>query len=116
MLRQRVQSAIVIVVAAVVPAVLGHPVLTVALLLLGALGVIEFARAVTHIDVFIPRLIVILAVVAMIIATAFSASLVVVIAVIILASIGIFISLMVRGHIQGATRSYALSLAPIVYI
>jgi phosphatidate cytidylyltransferase len=116
MLRQRVQSAIVIVIAAIVPAVLGHPVLTVSLIILAALGIVEFARAVETPGVHISRWVTI-AVASLLIAAAgmdFRAE--VLLGIIVLGSTGLFLAAIIRGIINGATYAYAHSIAAVIYV
>lgn len=116
MLGQRVTSAIVIVIVAIVPAVLGHPVLTFALIALAALGIHEFARAVSSGS---GRLITIPTVVvssAMILASGFSNSLTLLLALTVLGSLTLFIGTIGRGIIDGATRHWALSVGAVMYV
>jgi phosphatidate cytidylyltransferase len=116
MLRQRVPSAIVIVLAAVVPAVLGHPILTIALIALAALGIAEFARAVRTSSVNVLTWPVIVLGTVLITLAGFEASLVWLVATIVLGSIGLFIALMLRGTIEGSTKDYAFSIGALAYV
>jgi phosphatidate cytidylyltransferase len=116
MLRQRVLSAIVIVIAAVIPAVLGHPVLTIALIVLAVLGIREFARAVESNQVRLFTWPVIVVAGALIVLAGFEARADLLLGVLALGSIGLFLWAIIRDSISGATRDYAFSIAGAIYI
>jgi phosphatidate cytidylyltransferase len=117
MLRERVPSAILVVIAAIVPAVLGPPVLTLGLIALATLGLFEFGRAVRTRGVEIllwPA--VIISAVLLILTSGETPSPTVILGVFILGSIGLFIATITRGRIEGATADFAHSVAGVVYI
>lgn len=116
MLRQRVLSAIIIVIAAVVPAVLGHPILTLALVALAALGISEFSRAVSAIDVRLLRWPAIALATIVISLSGLLDAPISLLAAVVLGSIGLLIAAMIRGAIAGSTRDYAFSLASVIYV
>jgi phosphatidate cytidylyltransferase len=116
MLGQRVRSAIFIVILAIVPAVLGHPVLTIALVALAALGIHEFGRAVAAIGVRLLTIPAMLIAAAMIIASGFNTSPAPLLAITLVGSTGLFIATIGRGTIEGATRDWAFSAGTILYI
>jgi phosphatidate cytidylyltransferase len=116
MLRHRVPSAIAIVIAAVIPAVLGHPVLTVALIVLATLGIVEFCRAAESLGARPFTWQAILIVAALVAVLGSGLSLVLALAIIILGPIALLIFAMIRGSISGSTRDYAFSIVAIIYI
>jgi phosphatidate cytidylyltransferase len=115
MLGQRVISAIVIVIAAVIPAVLGQPVLALALLALAILGTREFSRALESKArvLTLPSTIVVGSTV---LVGGLTGSHTALLGAVSLGSILIWIAALVRAEIQGSTRDYALSLVPVIYI
>ncbi len=116
MLGQRVLSAIVIVAVAIVPAVLGHPILTIALFALAGLGINEFARAVSTVGVQLLTIPVLIVSALLITASGFSDSLALLLGITILGSIFLFIAAIGRGVIEGATRNWSFSVGSMLYI
>jgi phosphatidate cytidylyltransferase len=116
MLRQRALSAIFIVAAAIVPAVLGHPLLTVALIALAALGIVEFGRAVRSIDAELLSVVAIVISAALIGVAGFTTSPLALVGVLALGSMALLMTTIVRGVIEGAVRTYAFSIAAVLYI
>lgn len=115
-LRQRAISAVLIVAVALVPAVLGHPVLTVALALLGALGILEFCRAVQVQDVHPETAIAIIVGVALITGVGFQIPAQGIAAI---ATVGVLTVLaigIIPGRIEGTTRDAAFSMVPVAYV
>ncbi|TVR74986.1 MAG: phosphatidate cytidylyltransferase [Sphaerobacteraceae bacterium] len=116
MLGQRVLSAIVIVAVAIVPAVLGHPILTIALIVLAGLGINEFARAVFPAGVQLLTIPVLIVSALLITASGFSDSLALLLGITVLGSIFLFITAIGRGVIEGATRNWSFSVGSMLYI
>ena len=116
MLRQRVPSAIVIVIVAVVPAVLAHPVLTIALIALASLGIAEFGRAVATTGVRMLSWPVIVLATILIALTGADESPRYLVATVVLGSILLFLGTIWRGNIEGSTRDYAYSIGALLYI
>jgi phosphatidate cytidylyltransferase len=117
MLRQRSISAIFIVLSAVIPAALGHPVITVAVVALVILGIVELIRAITPegrvTAIAVPSAIVGSVIVA---AVGFDASAPVIAAAV---TLGVLLLLAIRlatGPIKGSTRDIMASVLPIVYV
>jgi phosphatidate cytidylyltransferase len=117
MLRQRSISAIFIVLSAVIPAALGHPVITVAVVALVMLGIVELIRAITPegkvTAIAVPSAIVGSVIVA---AVGFDASAPVIAAAV---TLGVLLLLAIRlatGPIKGSTRDIMASVLPIVYV
>ena len=116
MLRQRVPSAILVVAAALIPALLGHPVLTVAVVALAVVGVVEFTRAAGEHGVAILTWICSISVSAIIVAAGFSGGPGILLGFVVAGSLAVFVGTIWRGIVAGATRTYAWSIASIVYI
>lgn len=116
MLRQRVPSAIAIVIVAVVPAVLAHPVLTIALIALASLGIAEFGRAVDSSGVRPLTWQVILLAAILIVLSGADQAPVLLVATVVLGSILLFAGTIWRGIIEGSTRDYAYSIGALIYI
>ena len=116
MLRQRVLSAIVIVIVAVVPGVLGHPLLTVGLIALAGIGITELSRATSAINVSLLKWPAIIIVSTLIALAGFDAGPVLLLATILLGSLAFLVLIMIRGSVSGATRDYAFSIAAVVYV
>jgi phosphatidate cytidylyltransferase len=116
MLGQRVLSAIVIVIVAIVPAVLGHPVLSIALVALALLGVHEFGRAVATRGVRMLTVPAMAITALLILAAGFSGSPLLLLGITILGSIAIFLTTIFRGIIEGSTRDWTFSVAATLYI
>jgi phosphatidate cytidylyltransferase len=117
--KQRALSAIIIVAAAVVPAVLGHPVLAIGIAVLAGLGIIEFCRAMrdgnssnASPDPTIP---VILSA-TLILSIGFGASAIVIAAIIALGLLVIVSAGILRQDYTGSTRSWAYAVAGTAYI
>jgi phosphatidate cytidylyltransferase len=116
MLRERVPSAIMVVVAAIVPAVLGPPVLTLGLLALAILGLHEFGRAVASRDVAFLLWSAVSVATVLILVAGNRPSPSALLGVVVLGSIAIFLSAIFRGRIEGATQDFAHSIAAVLYI
>jgi phosphatidate cytidylyltransferase len=116
MFRQRAFSSIMIVASAVVPAVLGHPILTIALVALAVFGIIEFCRAVEITGSSAGAGLPVILGALLILSVGFGASAVIISAILVVGFLSLLTREIGRQDLTGSTRDWAYSTVAVLYV